>query len=533
MTCNHLTRGARPASLWHRFWCIACRRYRRADKIVAFALACRKAEGVPDGAIGRTLASLSLPYSIPRPRRERWTRFGRGLRKPVGILAAGTALLGYAWTRYIDIDPDMPIPASTVSGPNAFTDFTHAAALLREDKRIGDMLTQRKDRLDKAKKEHAAQEQNTPPPGMGGGMMGGGQVRATSNLKQLEHVFSKEERDDVVRINGPALAALRNGFSKPCGAPAIRSFNAQGSYTSGYRALARLLILESQTEVDRGDPGKGVEAALDAVELGVKVQRNGRVVDKLAGTACESIGRSALWDMVDRLSASDALNAALRLEKIESGRTSTADALTEEKWSMLAATMEMMRKPGWRGTAFSTDGQSTNFPAYVMMLPYSKTRVVRLMSSHYDRLIAAARGPYSRDDSSAAESDIPNVPLLQALLPEFGQLNFRDYLDSTENRLLATTLALHAYKQEHGSYPPSLTWLVPKLVSRIPQDPFAPGAGLRYRMEGDKYVLWSVGPDGTDQVGTPTRNVNATSEYSVNSVTPESPGDIVAGVNRN
>jgi hypothetical protein len=86
-------------------------------------------------------------------------------------------------------------------------------------------------------------------------------------------------------------------------------------------------------------------------------------------------------------------------------------------------------------------------------------------------------------------------------------------------RLLRAELALREYRERHAGYPPKLEGLVPQCLTAVPVDPFS-GQPLRYRRQGEGYVLYSVGPDGKDDGGTPSssRSADATSK-----------GDLVAG----
>jgi hypothetical protein len=68
-------------------------------------------------------------------------------------------------------------------------------------------------------------------------------------------------------------------------------------------------------------------------------------------------------------------------------------------------------------------------------------------------------------------------------------------------QLLITELALQAYRLERGHHPERLESLVPDYIESMPVDPFA-GQPLRYRLgEDGQYVLYSVGPDGSDDDG--------------------------------
>ncbi|MCW3054955.1 MAG: hypothetical protein JWN14_4125 [Chthonomonadales bacterium] len=100
--------------------------------------------------------------------------------------------------------------------------------------------------------------------------------------------------------------------------------------------------------------------------------------------------------------------------------------------------------------------------------------------------------------------------------------------------MLLIALELHAYRLEHGRYPASLAELVPTYLSKIPEDPFALKGSFVYRLQGEKYLLYSIGPDGTDNDGIPIddpkRATSANPKFRYR-VEKESLGDIVAGVN--
>lgn len=67
-------------------------------------------------------------------------------------------------------------------------------------------------------------------------------------------------------------------------------------------------------------------------------------------------------------------------------------------------------------------------------------------------------------------------------------------------RMVDASLALAAYRADHGDYPESLAKLVPDYADEIPRDPFT-GEELRYAPVDDDYLLYSVGPNGEDEEG--------------------------------
>ena len=70
----------------------------------------------------------------------------------------------------------------------------------------------------------------------------------------------------------------------------------------------------------------------------------------------------------------------------------------------------------------------------------------------------------------------------------------------TKRNLATLALALASYHANHGKYPKALAELIPKYLAMIPKDAFSDG-DLHYRLDGDGYLLYSVGPNGKDEGG--------------------------------
>ncbi len=66
--------------------------------------------------------------------------------------------------------------------------------------------------------------------------------------------------------------------------------------------------------------------------------------------------------------------------------------------------------------------------------------------------------------------------------------------------LVQVALALAAYHADHGTYPAKLVELAPRYIAEVPNDAFT-GSDLHYRTELTGYLLYSVGPNGTDDGG--------------------------------
>ena len=67
--------------------------------------------------------------------------------------------------------------------------------------------------------------------------------------------------------------------------------------------------------------------------------------------------------------------------------------------------------------------------------------------------------------------------------------------------MLIVSLAIDAYRGDHAHLPESMDQLIPNYIKNALDDPFGTGP-LVYRRNGDdKYVLYSVGYNGTDDGG--------------------------------
>lgn len=69
---------------------------------------------------------------------------------------------------------------------------------------------------------------------------------------------------------------------------------------------------------------------------------------------------------------------------------------------------------------------------------------------------------------------------------------YRRYMAAV--RCLRGLVAVERHSLAHGTWPKALDELVPRLLDRVPLDPFD-GEQLRYAIQGDEVVIYSVGPD--------------------------------------
>jgi hypothetical protein len=89
-----------------------------------------------------------------------------------------------------------------------------------------------------------------------------------------------------------------------------------------------------------------------------------------------------------------------------------------------------------------------------------------------------------------------------ARMPDHFRARSLEQKNLTRSILARLTLALAAYHADHNAYPDSLSDLAPKYLPAIPLDPFSSKPFL-YQHTAPNFLLYSIGPDLTDDHGAP------------------------------
>lgn len=90
--------------------------------------------------------------------------------------------------------------------------------------------------------------------------------------------------------------------------------------------------------------------------------------------------------------------------------------------------------------------------------------------------------------------------MVVTMLPAVAAAHKAELMHIARRDLVATSLALAAYKKDHGKYPDELAKLVPECLKEVPQDIFS-GEPAKYTSGRDDYLLYSVGPNLADDGG--------------------------------
>jgi hypothetical protein len=75
-------------------------------------------------------------------------------------------------------------------------------------------------------------------------------------------------------------------------------------------------------------------------------------------------------------------------------------------------------------------------------------------------------------------------------------LHFLSHFDAT-----ITAIAAERHRLDTGHLPTTLNDLVPKYLTAVPPDLFNAGKPLKYKIEADRFTVYSIGKNGLDEGG--------------------------------
>lgn len=339
----------------------------------------------------------------------------------------------------------------------------------------------------------------------------GGEGSPDTNEKLSPEEDLKRQRA-FTQKNAASLQMMRQALKLPIVAPPQRSLRVLFGPYAGFRQLARLVAQENRVHAADGRPELAVEGALDVVQMGAALQNGADSLGMLVGAGVESIGRDNVTKFRGDLSAEQAGRAARRLESIEASRPSYAAVSQVAIWDSLSRLRDVFRDPVWKKSRATNDpkGFAALFKDERDKERLRKTSDQQIEANFWgtaQTVLARARQPYSASLPLVPDPADPLSTLFLSGETSRGVTRIRVSYErsSAANRLLQADLALQASVKPSSPYPDSLSALAPKYLRAVPRDPFAPASQLRYKRQGDSFLLYSVGPDGIDNGGEPIK----------------------------
>ncbi len=304
-----------------------------------------------------------------------------------------------------------------------------------------------------------------------------------------------QQKRNVASRNKRALFSLREAFQLPIQHPPVRTADDDFGTYLGFRTLAGILDQESSVRAIDSKWTDAINAKLDAIELGVLMTRGGPLRAAIAGRDIEIIGRRGIDALVTRLDNDQSAAAAARLVRIETLRPPFADAIREGKTASLALTKQAFDERNWDEVIAETlklDEKPFTEDEQATLQTIGQAEIVGGINRSFDAALQSADAPYH---VRTARLDYALDPWSTMLAGEVNSPALRVSYEAgrAQNRLLALALQLRVLRLQSGRYPDTFP---------TAPDPFGPGQDLKYKREGDSYLLYSVGPNAKDDGGT-------------------------------
>jgi hypothetical protein len=345
-----------------------------------------------------------------------------------------------------------------------------------------------------------------------------------------DKLYPLAAKEAWLKQNAKALQLLREGLKYSARQPAVTSFDTNIPEYSKFRGLTRALAVQSHVRAERGNWDGAIQSALEGYSFGNETGRGGPLIGGLVSVAIRAISLRELGNLVSYSNAATAKMTARKMDKLYLDRYPYYKTLENEKWVQITGNLKMMRSSSWQLDVLrklnDTNTLDLSSKENIQMLFISKRALLNKWTTTMDFLIQNAQQTYP----TAQYVSDTGIPPIDALLPVFKRSRWNWARNDTFTVEIMTMYALHAYKLDHGHYPESLSALEPTYLPKIPADPFDGMHSVHYQLQGQKYLLWSIGPDGANNHGNPIVDLDQNSRrYSFTS--PDSKGDVVAGIN--
>ena len=309
---------------------------------------------------------------------------------------------------------------------------------------------------------------------------------------------------------GPLLQRLHEAGAQTPGSFPLdysKGFEMELPHLARTRTAVRLLQAEATYEALLGNADGAFNALTAAMSMYQPLRQEDLIISVLVIKACNDTVLATLAETLGRVTYSDAQLSHLQ--------QSFASAYDPEALANAFVTERVF------GTsAFDDPARFMNARINWLeeLLPGASATLVRTANAfgwftqdrvHYldamDTLIQAARMPYAEarnafPDLEAGRGSVLNG-LSNLLLPALGRLlevnaNYETRMDQG-----AIAAAIERYRLDQGAPPDQLETLVPGYLDTVPPDPYDEQP-LRYRREGEGYVVYSIGDNLADEGGT-------------------------------
>jgi hypothetical protein len=290
------------------------------------------------------------------------------------------------------------------------------------------------------------------------------------NVFDEGYEVSDFDADEYLATNAEALAAARQALVEPCAVVLANREGYLGDYIEqcyGLLDLGRSFCLAARRAEDGGELNEAIGFAVAALDVANAMRRGGLVVGMLVALNVESMAIARLRRIHRRLDAGDGLRLAAELLRIDDQR---------EAFDVIQT-----RDNAWEQKQRAIEPAADDVDFMTMEWPKELTASMDADEEQFIR------------QSMQGIADLPTG--------EYQALKRRmDHRELALLRLLTIETALVAYFRSREKHAAALGDLAPKMIPRLPVDPFSGGA-FRYSVTDGECLLYSPGPSGIDHGG--------------------------------
>lgn len=275
------------------------------------------------------------------------------------------------------------------------------------------------------------------------------------------------------------------------------------------RAAALLLALDARHASVSGQQRKAVEDVNAVFRLSRAAGSDPIIISALVEIGLDQIGIKVLQDVLPHVGQPDELSALHIGDESSISRLARRSLEGEEAFGLsifsdLAAgrfTLLQLASP-----ARSPDANTVGLPPLpLLMRVFVMPSDVRAYQSYMQSFQARVTEPYALAAGQASE-DVRVAKhhglLTATIVPGLTRFLLQVTLDKASHAAAWAGIAVDRYRLDHGTFPTSLDALVPQYLDEVPLDPFD-NRPLRFRIHGGEALIYSIGPDGKDDGGTP------------------------------
>ena len=259
-----------------------------------------------------------------------------------------------------------------------------------------------------------------------------------------------------------------------------------------------MLRLDAREELARGHVSAAIADTAAIYGMSRHFAERPLLVSGLVGIGIGALADKTLEDVLPAVTNRDEL-AGLRLAQLPSmGRMLQQALRGEEAYGLAFYGGELRDVPG----AKPVSGNNPQAQAVAMGL-FSRVFVLDsddCMSMMNDYQNWAAQPYYAVEKQVSDSGGRGHGVFVSILLPSMSRMLITCGMIEATDACAEVAVAMTRFRLDHGAMPSRLDDLVPDYLDAVPTDPFD-GKPIRLAVKPDRWIIYSVGPDGVDNGG--------------------------------